>query len=58
MGVGPIVVGVLSDLFESTYQIEALRYAMVTIVMTAFVSAVILAMNIKGYKKFLETKDF
>jgi len=58
MGAGPIIVGVLSDLFESTYQIEALRYALVTIVCTAFLSAIILAMNIKGYKKSLVAKDF
>ncbi|MBU3600427.1 MFS transporter [Polynucleobacter sp. 30F-ANTBAC] len=58
MGIGPIIVGVLSDLFESTYQIEALRYAMVVIVCTAFLSAIILALNIKGYKKALAEKDF
>ena len=53
LGLGPLTVGILSDLFADPFGVDNLRYAMAVTLTMSLLGALFLWMGVKGLKRDL-----
>jgi len=54
LGLGPLTIGFLSDLFTPTYGNESLRWAFCITILTGLISSILFDLASKSYKSDLE----